>query len=70
MKLTLTYHYDPDINNHMVCVVYGVKGKELARGYHSRLFEEAKWAALREAQRISAIKPVVVPETEYIDVEW
>ena len=70
MKLTITYYYHPYINNHMVCVVYDDKGKELAKGYHSRLFKEAKWNALREAQRLSNIEPVIIPETEYIDATW
>jgi len=70
MKLTLTYHYDPDINNHMVCVVFDGEGKEIARGYHSTLFDEAKWSALREAQRISTIEPIIIPETEHFDVNW
>jgi len=70
MKLTLTYHYDPGVNNHMVCVVYNEEGKKIASGYHSRDFTEAKWAALREAQRIFSIKPIIVPKTEYVDVSW
>ena len=70
MKLTLTYNYDPSINNSRVCKVYDEEGKLIGIGYDHRDFTQAKWSALREAQRIVTIKPVIVPKTEYVDVIW
>jgi len=70
MQLKLVYKYDPSITNSRVCIVYDNVGKEIARGYHHRLFNEAKWSALREAQRAFAVTPIAIPEPEYCDVTW
>ena len=70
MKLILNYYYQPNINNSRVCVVSDGDGKEIAKGYHHELFTQAKWSALHEAQRILAIPPIIVPKTEYVDVNW
>ncbi len=70
MKLTLTYYYHPSINNSRVCVVYDGEGREITRGYHHKLFTEAKRLALLEAQRIFAAESIIVPKTECFDVNW
>lgn len=71
MKLKLIYHYDPTINNSRVCEVFIEGGKKkIAEGYDHQDFSQAKWSALREAQRILTIKPVVVPKSEHVVVDW
>ncbi len=70
MQLKLVYEYDSSINNSRVCIVYDNVGKEIARGYHHQLFDQAKWSALREAQRVLALTPISIPEPEYCDVTW
>jgi hypothetical protein len=70
MKIRLTYEYDSTINNSRICIVRDGDGKTLAKGYHSQSFEEAKWSALREAQRVALRRPVTIPEPEEHDIDW
>ena len=70
MKIKLVYQYNSCIGNSYICIAYDGNGKEMARGYHHQLFTEAKWSALREAQRLALRKPITIPEPEYHDVNW